>query len=71
RLLVEGELIEVKILEEWGLALGEDACLFDEETESEVYHSDNEAARCDPEASNNFDMLVDKISKDMEAELEE
>ncbi|MCI83643.1 hypothetical protein A2U01_0104919, partial [Trifolium medium] len=25
--MVDGELIEVKIIEEWGLALGEDACL--------------------------------------------
>ncbi|MCI58474.1 hypothetical protein A2U01_0079729, partial [Trifolium medium] len=50
---------------------GEDACLFDEETESEAYDSDNEAKRCDPEASHNVDMLVDKIAEDMEAELEE
>ncbi|MCI74329.1 DUF4283 domain protein, partial [Trifolium medium] len=42
KLLVEGEMIEVKVIEEWGLALGEDACLYDDEHESETYHSDNE-----------------------------
>ncbi|MCI18585.1 hypothetical protein A2U01_0039739, partial [Trifolium medium] len=50
---------------------GEDACLFDYETASEAYHSDNEVARCDPEASNNVDMFVAKIAEDMDAELEE
>ncbi|MCI70838.1 hypothetical protein A2U01_0092101, partial [Trifolium medium] len=53
------------------MALGEDACLFDDDTESEAYHSDNEAARCDPEASNNVDMSVDKIAEDLAAEMEE
>ncbi|MCI29241.1 sulfate transporter, partial [Trifolium medium] len=37
KLLVDGELIEVKIIEEWGLSLGEDACLFDDEPDSEMY----------------------------------
>ncbi|MCI18222.1 sulfate transporter [Trifolium medium] len=34
KVMIDGELIEVKIIEEWGLALGEDACLFDNEPES-------------------------------------
>ncbi|MCI40255.1 sulfate transporter, partial [Trifolium medium] len=71
RLLIKGELIEIRIIEEWGMALGEDACLFDDETESEAYHSDNEAVRYDPEGSNNVDKLVDKLEKDMAAEMEE
>jgi hypothetical protein len=70
KLLVEGELVEIKIVEEWGLALGEDACLYDNEPESETYHSDNEAAHCDPEASNNVDMLVDKIAKEAATDME-
>jgi hypothetical protein len=70
KLLVEGELVEIKIVEEWGMALGEDACLYDNEPESETYHSDNEAAHCDPEASNNVDMLVDKIVKEAAADME-
>ncbi|MCH83074.1 sulfate transporter, partial [Trifolium medium] len=71
KLLVEGELIEVKIIEEWGMALGEDACLFDDEPESETYQSDNEAEHGDPEASVNVGMLVDKIAEDMAVEMEE
>ena len=34
-ILVDGVLFEFKIIEEWGFAVGEDACLFDEE-ESQV-----------------------------------
>ncbi|GAU40432.1 hypothetical protein TSUD_397510 [Trifolium subterraneum] len=51
KLLVEGELIEVKIVEEWGLALGEDACFFEDEAEPESYHSDNEAAELEEDES--------------------
>jgi hypothetical protein len=29
--LVEGVLVDVKIVEEWGFNIGEDACLFEEE----------------------------------------
>ncbi|GAU22961.1 hypothetical protein TSUD_247050 [Trifolium subterraneum] len=68
KLLIDGELIEVKIIEEWGLALGDDACLFDNELDSETNYSDNEAALCDREASNNIDILVDKITTDVVAE---
>ncbi|GAU38018.1 hypothetical protein TSUD_395770 [Trifolium subterraneum] len=68
KLLIDGELIEVKIIEEWGLALGDDACLFDENLDYETNSSDNEAAICDREASNNIDILVDKIAEDVVAE---
>ncbi|MCI93801.1 hypothetical protein A2U01_0115099, partial [Trifolium medium] len=33
--------------------------------------SDDEVARCDPEASNNVDMFVAAIADDFEAEVEE
>ncbi|GAU33774.1 hypothetical protein TSUD_393360 [Trifolium subterraneum] len=71
KLLVEGELIEVKIIEEWGLALGEDACLFEDEAEPDSYHSDNEVMQGDPDASNNVDALVAKIVQHMDAEVVE
>ncbi|MCI09225.1 sulfate transporter, partial [Trifolium medium] len=69
-LLVEGELAEITIVEEWDTTLGDD-CLFDDETASEACHSDDEVTRCDPEASNNVDMFVAKIAEDFEAEVEE
>jgi len=40
KMVVDGVLFEFKIIEEWGFALGEDACLFDEEGETENAHSD-------------------------------
>ncbi|GAU38950.1 hypothetical protein TSUD_363890 [Trifolium subterraneum] len=71
RLLVDGELIEIRIFEEWGLALGEDACLFEDGDEPEAYHSDNEVGHCDPEASNNVDKIVYTIAKDVVLEMDD
>ncbi|MCI26078.1 DUF4283 domain protein, partial [Trifolium medium] len=41
--LVDEILVEVKIVEEWGYALGKDTCLFADESDSEASQSDNEA----------------------------
>jgi len=41
-ILVNGKLIEVKIVEEWGFNLGEDACLLDEENISDTSHSEHD-----------------------------
>ncbi|GAU15594.1 hypothetical protein TSUD_108530 [Trifolium subterraneum] len=71
KLLIDGELIEVKIIEEWGLALGQDAYLFDNEPDPETNLSDNEAEHYDREASNNVNILVDKISEDLAVEMGE
>ncbi|MCI75094.1 hypothetical protein A2U01_0096361, partial [Trifolium medium] len=57
---------EVKIMEEWGYALGEDACLIEEGNASEASHSDNDEEHGDPEASNNVDMLVEKLVDEAE-----
>ncbi|PNX60099.1 putative sulfate transporter, partial [Trifolium pratense] len=40
RVLVNGTMVEIKIVEEWGYALGEDTCLFEEEDESEASQTD-------------------------------
>ena len=32
--LIDGEVVTVKIIEEWGFNIGEDACLFEEEDEA-------------------------------------
>jgi hypothetical protein len=42
KIVVDGVLLEFKIIEEWGFALGEDACLLDEDSENEVANSDME-----------------------------
>jgi len=41
-IVVDGILTEVKIIEEWGFNLGEDACLFDEENASVSAHSEHD-----------------------------
>ncbi|MCI78834.1 sulfate transporter, partial [Trifolium medium] len=38
--LVDGIMVEVKIVEEWGYALGEDTCLFEDESTSEASQYD-------------------------------
>jgi len=34
QILVDGTLVEIKIIEEWGFNIGEDVCLFDEDDKS-------------------------------------
>ncbi|GAU40819.1 hypothetical protein TSUD_398030 [Trifolium subterraneum] len=62
KVLVDGVLVEIKIVEEWGYAMGEDSCLFEEESETEASHSDFGEGHADPEVCRNADFLVDKIA---------
>lgn len=39
KIMVDGVLLEVKIVEEWGFSLGEDACSLEDENDSESAHS--------------------------------
>jgi len=62
-LLVDGLLMEFKIIEEWVFALGEDACLFEEESESEIEPETHEELgenvdNCD------VDDLVNNLTRD-------
>jgi hypothetical protein len=65
-LLIDRELFEVQFFKEWGYSLGDDACLFEDDRDSEASQPDNEIEHGDPEASNNVDMLVDKLTDEME-----
>ncbi|GAU51343.1 hypothetical protein TSUD_13210 [Trifolium subterraneum] len=56
----------VQIMEEWGYALGEDACLFVEESEEVASHNDNEGEHSEMEASHQIDMFIEKFAKGME-----
>ncbi|PNY00444.1 putative sulfate transporter [Trifolium pratense] len=60
--LVDGNRVEVKIVEEWGYAMGEDMCLVEEEMESEAAQSDCGEGQIDSEARRNVDMLVNHIT---------
>ena len=67
RVIIDGSLVEIKIVEKWGFNIGEDACLFegDEERKSQ---SDTMEDCGDPEVGRNVDTLVDQIVKDLEEE---
>ncbi|MCI90075.1 hypothetical protein A2U01_0111365, partial [Trifolium medium] len=52
-------MVEVKIVEEWGYALGEDTCLFEEESTSEASQYDTDDRQGDPEVGRHVDALVE------------
>jgi len=60
--------VEIKIIEEWGFNIGEDACLFEDDGEQNS-QSDFAEVQGDPEAAKNVDSLVDKLVKDLEEEV--
>jgi hypothetical protein len=66
QLLVDGSLVEIQIIEEWGFDLGDDACLMEDDVESKASLDADDESRGDPEASNQVDMLVDHIAKEVE-----
>jgi len=66
-LLIDDVMVDVKIVEEWGFKIGEDACLFEEGEESPS-QSDNEDAPVDIEARNNVENFVDKIIEELDSE---
>ncbi|MCI78974.1 DUF4283 domain protein, partial [Trifolium medium] len=56
--MVDGTVVEVKIMEEWGYALGEDTCLFEDESDSEASQPDHDEGHGDPEMRGHVDALV-------------
>jgi hypothetical protein len=65
QILVDGSLVEVQIIEEWGFDLGDDACLLEDDVASKVSINADDESRGDPEASNQVDMLVDQFAKEV------
>lgn len=64
-ILIDDVMMEVKIVEEWGFNMGEDACLF-EDGEGSHFQSDNEDVLVDLDVCNNVGNLVNKIVEDLE-----
>ncbi|MCI40997.1 DUF4283 domain protein, partial [Trifolium medium] len=58
----------VKIVEEWGYALGEDTCLFEDDNASEASQSDHDEGHGDPEVRRNMDALVEQFAEGFEEE---
>ncbi|GAU34888.1 hypothetical protein TSUD_144190 [Trifolium subterraneum] len=68
KVLVDGALTEIKIVEEWGYTLGEDTCLFEDESGSEASQTNNEVVHDDPGDRREVDMLVEKLVDGLEKE---
>jgi hypothetical protein len=64
QIIVDGVLVDIKIVEEWGFCLGDDACLYEEEEKSESEIP--EAADINDDIGFNADILVNKMAKDVE-----
>ncbi|MCI81152.1 DUF4283 domain protein, partial [Trifolium medium] len=67
--LVDGTLVEVKIVEEWGYAIREDTCLFEEESGSEEPQSEFGEGHGDPEVRYNVDVMVERIAEGLEKDV--
>ncbi|CAJ2667463.1 unnamed protein product [Trifolium pratense] len=67
-ILVNGTTVEIKIVEEWGYTLGEDSCLFEEESESEASQAECSEGLVDLEVQRNVDLLANKFKEDLENE---
>ena len=65
KLLIDGVLVEIKIMEKWGFNLGEDACLFEDDNDSKVSLNDQIECHGDPEINNNADVLVEKLVEEL------
>jgi len=60
--MVDEMLLEVKIVEEWGFNVGEDACLFEEENDYVSAHYDHEEIGIGNDVQNTVDYCVKAIS---------
>ena len=64
-IIVDGEMVEIKILEEWGFNLGDDVCLYDEDVKSDNSSQGNVDVHEEFEMDNNVEIMADKIVKDL------
>jgi hypothetical protein len=64
-ILVDGVMVKVKIIEEWGFNIGDDACLYDEVDVSHEDQSQQEDFHFDPGHDINNDCLVDNLVNDL------
>jgi hypothetical protein len=68
KLVIDGQTIEIKIVEEWGFNLGEDVCLLEPDDGTHSSHSDHDVFRGEVEHNGvNTDFLVDKIVDELAA----
>ena len=56
---------KVRIVEEWGFNIGEDACLFEEVEDGSDNHTEKEERQMDPGIDVNADILVENLVKEL------
>jgi len=64
-LLIDGDMVKVKIIVEWGFNIGDDACLYEDGYGSNDAHSEHDDLQMDHGMDVNADLLVDKLVKDL------
>jgi len=67
QILVDGEMVEIKLIEEWGFHLGDDVCLYDEEDKAGSECHENENIHEDFENIEDVEVLANQIVQDLEA----
>jgi len=65
QIIVDGVMLDIKIVEELGLNLGDDDCLYKEDNKSECSIPDKADIHGDFEVNNNVDILADHIVNDL------
>jgi hypothetical protein len=60
-ILVDGTLMEVKIIEEWGFNLGENACLFEEENNFATSHADQDDVHQEEDIYDGVNLAVENL----------
>jgi len=65
QLIIDGEMVSIKITEEWGFNFGDDVCLYDEDEKSATSSQGNVEIHDDFDLDNNVVMMADKIVNDL------
>jgi len=65
QIIVDGVMLDIKIVEELGLNLGDDVCLYEEDNKFECSNPDKADIHDDFEVNNNVDILADHIVNDL------
>jgi len=60
-ILIDGESVEIKIVEEWGFNMGEDVCLYEEDDKSVNFCPDEDVLCDELETNNRVENLADKL----------
>ena len=64
-IIVDGEMVEIKILEEWGFNLGDDVCLYDEEEKFDTSSQGKVDIHEEFDMDKNVEIMADKIVEDL------